>query len=704
MASTLLPSGGIALHGAPDAEISTKEARSHAVQVMQLEITQDIIDELLESAHRGKSPQILFGRNPQLKYGDKSHVIQTTSENLRYELYHSAGSDSKDEYTFAGLINHSLAIQHAEQVTSGVDTALEQLKSSMAAIHNIKEANKTTVVKDADASSLLTPSHRRGLSKNFKPQQHLKPSSNLSSPLRSTPSSPALNGSQGLGKGPTSQPSSQTEKSRALRYVTIHYLASEPQPFEKYMNHIRARRDDCKEVLQKVGKNQDGKWHITDRAIKEIDPYKFPYQTTEDREKAVKNAVKAFDRLRIAKDDKIWQILLPKEERGKGKCLSRLNVTAPAQRPSTPMQSISKLTEKKAGAGTKGEDKKSEKEGKKVREVKEKKPAKEVKEKRPVKESTNDEPKMANSKKTASQSQTAAVKPKVKKPTAPSTAEDSSTSTPRQKTKATAKTTTKLTTKSTAKTTAKTTAKDDSSQSSQEKMLKSAAKPTISAATKPKNPSPLSASPPVNASDFDDSHPVHKALSAAPSPAKSASGNSDHMLKRKANDLDSNIHNHNLSVKVRRVDRSTPITTPLGTSGKTSTPSSAQSLKRKTADTDMSDISRTHTPMASGSKVRKVNNIDTAAASRYNAASPQSDTTTSPPLALSYRQTIELSQKFERYYKKYEQLYFQLAEDTKPPSDDQRDSLMKMHRKLEEMKREIKAGARHSQAASKERS
>ncbi|KAF2808274.1 uncharacterized protein BDZ99DRAFT_499634 [Mytilinidion resinicola] len=685
MASTLLPSGGIALHGAPDSDISTKEARSHAVHVMQLEITQDIINELLESAHGGKPPQILFGRNPQLKYGDKSHVLQTTSENLRYELYHSAGPDSQDEYTFAGLINHSLAIQHAEQVTSGVDTALEQLKSSMAAIHNIKEANKTTVVKDADASSLLTPSHRRGLSKNFKPQQHLKPSSNLSSPLRSVPSSPALNGLQNLGKGPTSQPSSQTEKTRALRYVTVHYLALEPQPFEKYVNHIRARRDDCKEVLQKVGKNQDGKWHLTDRAFKDLDPYKFPYQTSEDREKAVKNAVKAFDRLRIAKDDKIWQMLLPKEERGKGMCLSRLNVTAPSQRPSTPMQSISKLTEKKAGAGTKGEEKKSEKEGKKVREVKEKKPAKEVK------ESTSDEPKMVNNKKTASQLQTGAAKTKVKKSAALSTAEDSSTSTSRQKTKATAKTTTKSTTKSTTKTTAK-------EDSSQEKMIRSG-KPTISAATKPKNPSPLSASPPVNASDFDDAHPVHKALSAAPSPAKSSSGNSDHMLKRKANDLDSNIHNHNLSVKVRRVDRSTPIATPLSTSGKTSTPSSAQSLKRKAVDTDFSDISRTHTPMASGSKVRKVNSIDTAAASRYNAASPQSDTTTSPPLPLSYRQTIELSQKFERYYKKYEQLYFQLADDTKPPNEEQRDSLMKMHRKLEEMKREIKAGARHSQAS-----
>jgi hypothetical protein len=40
------------------------------------------------------------------------------------------------------LINHSLAVQRAEHVTAGVDTALEQLKNSMAAISELKQANK----------------------------------------------------------------------------------------------------------------------------------------------------------------------------------------------------------------------------------------------------------------------------------------------------------------------------------------------------------------------------------------------------------------------------------------------------------------------------------------------------------------------------------------------------------------------------------
>jgi RNA polymerase II elongation factor ELL len=64
MASTLMPSRGIALRGAPDTDIATKEAKSHAVQVMQLELTQGIVDELRESVRGGKGPQIFFGRNP----------------------------------------------------------------------------------------------------------------------------------------------------------------------------------------------------------------------------------------------------------------------------------------------------------------------------------------------------------------------------------------------------------------------------------------------------------------------------------------------------------------------------------------------------------------------------------------------------------------------------------------------------------------
>lgn len=57
-------------------------------------------------------------------------------------MYTASGAGSDGQLEFAGLINHSLTVQPAEDVTAGVDSALEQLRSSMAAMAEIKEANK----------------------------------------------------------------------------------------------------------------------------------------------------------------------------------------------------------------------------------------------------------------------------------------------------------------------------------------------------------------------------------------------------------------------------------------------------------------------------------------------------------------------------------------------------------------------------------
>lgn len=64
MATSLLPSGGIALFGAPDSDIGSRDAKTTPIQAMQVDMTQDIVDELLESVRSGKPPQIFFGRTP----------------------------------------------------------------------------------------------------------------------------------------------------------------------------------------------------------------------------------------------------------------------------------------------------------------------------------------------------------------------------------------------------------------------------------------------------------------------------------------------------------------------------------------------------------------------------------------------------------------------------------------------------------------
>jgi RNA polymerase II elongation factor ELL len=54
----------VALLGAPDAAIGQPQAKTKGVQAMQLNLTSDVIEELLGCIKSGKTPQILLGNNP----------------------------------------------------------------------------------------------------------------------------------------------------------------------------------------------------------------------------------------------------------------------------------------------------------------------------------------------------------------------------------------------------------------------------------------------------------------------------------------------------------------------------------------------------------------------------------------------------------------------------------------------------------------
>ncbi|KAL5119747.1 hypothetical protein ACEQ8H_002353 [Pleosporales sp. CAS-2024a] len=670
MATALLPARGIALVGAPDSDMECRDAHPPPLQAMQVEMTQEIVDELVQSVRSGKAPQIFFGKTPQLKYGDKTHVLQSTPESHAYELYKSSGAGDGARLEFAGLIHHSLRVQKADHVTAGVDSALQQLRSSMAAISEFKEANKTIV---GDATASRTPGHRRFASTGFK-AQHLAPGK-LGSPLLSAPSSPAHQ------RPPTSQPASSHHAAvlHALRVPVLHLLARQPATEAALAATCRASQASIRELLRTMARRLSAdadKWQLTDKAFRDINPFQFPYPSAADREQAIDGAIKAFDRQRLAKDDKLWQMLLPPAERGQGKCLSRSKVKAPEAKPkaSTPLHKIADLAKKKP----------AEKKARAAREP-EAKPKQAAKE-RPLVKDVKYEPKKA--------APAAAAAPAAR-PTAPAarytpSSTDAATATARAKKAPAAHSSTALRAKP-----------KPAGRDQHRDRLARPGKPAMPFNTKPKNPSPLSASPPVNASDFEDSHPVHKALAAAASPAKSATASAPPSLKRKANDTDSDMHSHSLPVKRPQFDRATPNHAPAPPPAclPGSASASGDSLKRKADDSSSSDTPPT------APKARKLDNIDTGIASRYHnnnnnnnnaQASPcaSSSSTTSPTIpSLSFRQTVELSQRFQKYYKKYEELYWQLTESDKSPTETQRNDLLKMHKKLEEMKREIKHGA-----------
>lgn len=224
---------------------------------------------------------------------------------------------------FSGVLSHRAQLKSVEKRPSeGTDAALAALQNTLASYQQEKQAKAVNI----SSSIIAAPANR------FKAAKELKQAQRRGL-LGSQPASPSLSatGTPRLGAAPTSAPVTDSAvRTQAMRTPLIHLLAMKPLTREEITQKTRIPKDDLEEVLPKVGKQVDGKWQLTDRACKELDVYKFGYSSQDDRQAAIDNAIRAYDRMRLGKDEKIWQMLLPKEERGKGVVLSKLHLGAGA--------------------------------------------------------------------------------------------------------------------------------------------------------------------------------------------------------------------------------------------------------------------------------------------------------------------------------------------------------------------------------------
>ena len=153
---------------------------------------------------------------------------------------------------------------------------------------------------------------------------------------------------------PTSiRPDEKALKADAIKTALIHLIAIRPVSQKFICSTLRCTQTDLEQVLQKYGKPtrlDPSKLELSDRGYKEIDVWKFDYKNQEDRQAAIERAVKAYDRLRISREDKLWQLLLPNEERGKGKILSNLSLHGgPIQQVRTPRINVQGTSDSKDG-------------------------------------------------------------------------------------------------------------------------------------------------------------------------------------------------------------------------------------------------------------------------------------------------------------------------------------------------------------------
>jgi RNA polymerase II elongation factor ELL len=143
-----------------------------------------------------------------------------------------------------------------------------------------------------------------------------------------------------------------------MRFALVHLLAVRPLSDQDIHHKTHIPKAQLASLLPKIADKQGLTWELSSKPYKELDPWSFKY-TSDQRTLAINHAIRAFDRARIPKDDKVWQNLLPKEERNKGKILSRLHLTAErsdqAGTPgldSTPLHTSAAATPKLGGTGT----------------------------------------------------------------------------------------------------------------------------------------------------------------------------------------------------------------------------------------------------------------------------------------------------------------------------------------------------------------
>lgn len=118
----------------------------------------------------------------------------------------------------------------------------------------------------------------------------------------------------------------QAEGAAAKRHSLIHLLAVGPLDTKTAVEKLKLGHQECVAALKKVGKQTDsGSWELDSRYYKELDIWNFNY-LGQDRQSAQDNAIRAFDRQRVSREDKLWQMLVSPDNRNKGICLSKLNL------------------------------------------------------------------------------------------------------------------------------------------------------------------------------------------------------------------------------------------------------------------------------------------------------------------------------------------------------------------------------------------
>ncbi|EGE05007.1 hypothetical protein TEQG_03850 [Trichophyton equinum CBS 127.97] len=367
-----VPDGGLTLH---------RDAASS--QFLRLNLPQSTLADLLQvlndsSLPAAAAPRLRLGKHPSLLINSKSTPFHAYPQTSRSEIYQHGSSQSQNHghghgqsqsqsqsqdggLYFSGVLSHSLEVQKAKEATAATDEALTNLERSLNAFEKGKESRRTPLIATIDHMRALGAGDsrsatgreaaslaRKSTSRADQEKERFFKNANAS---RSTPASPAL---APLSPLPPAAADRENQRLEAIRTPLIHLLAIRPVSAKFLASRTRCNAADVLALTTKLctpNRLDGSKFDLKDKVYKDLDVWSFPYPSDEERTEAIENAISAFDRMRISKADRLWQTLLPKHERGKGKVLSRLNLRTQAQTTQQQQQQQSRLQAPEEGGG-----------------------------------------------------------------------------------------------------------------------------------------------------------------------------------------------------------------------------------------------------------------------------------------------------------------------------------------------------------------
>ncbi|KAF4591956.1 COM1 regulatory protein [Ophiocordyceps camponoti-floridani] len=349
MNSLKVPESGLLL----DAPSHNSDSASPP-QAFVLSLGDSVVEHLIQSARNGEDLHLALGDIPTLHYGTQSCRIAPPQDDVPYDLFltkpfestrkaerlpHTSSlfqkpkaspvSDHKKTSAKAAARDsgHKTPAVHASgksSTSSALDSDIEALQNGLAA-HDAGRDRARMVEK--------LPASRKGPEK-----MKSKLWANYNSASKSLPTSPALNNSAGSPSStPTLSASQQAmERKKEQRVVLVHELAVRDRSADYLREKWTGKEEEFQPTLEKMAEYgaDSKKWAMKKTCWKELDVWKYDYGSQEDRQTAIDNAIRQYDKQRLSSSEVEWQRLLPVDERGKGKCLSRLQANlakGPAQ-------------------------------------------------------------------------------------------------------------------------------------------------------------------------------------------------------------------------------------------------------------------------------------------------------------------------------------------------------------------------------------